>query len=162
MCTCVHTHTHVCIPQSYKKCGVSWFNRLKFGYETLGGRSISCVEQSLLVGVWCFGRGTGSQRHMVSRLCCRVERSKKMKSQILKRTCLAELARPGQQESNLLKERSRVCKQLVILKRVEQEAEGGQRWIPEMEIHWETTNSALTLLYLGLLTLEVMKSCYSI
>lgn len=31
-----------------------------------------------------------------------------------------------------------------------------------MESHWETTICALALLHLGLLTLGVMKSCYSI
>lgn len=62
------------------------------------------LEQSLLVGVWCFGKGTGPQCHLVSGLCSRLERSEKMKSQILKRTFLAEVARPRQEESNLLKE----------------------------------------------------------
>lgn len=60
--------------------------------------------QSLLVGVWCSGNGTGPQHCLVSELCPRVGWSKKIKTHILERTFLAELTRLGQEESNLLKE----------------------------------------------------------
>lgn len=96
----VCVYTPVCIPQSYKKSTVSWFNRRKSGMKPwMEGASPVSLVWSLLVWVWCFGKGTGPQCHLVGGLCSGVEQSKKMKSHILKRTFFAELARSGQEES---------------------------------------------------------------
>lgn len=72
-CVCLCVHMHLCNSDLQEaSCQLVLAGSSSVMKPQMEGASPVRAEQSLLVGVWCFGNGTGPQHCLVSELCPRV------------------------------------------------------------------------------------------